>query len=60
LENHDSLEFDRSHLARGADTDAEPSALSGRRLALYIGLGVVSLAALALSITAIAKVRRKK
>ena len=53
----DVIAFDRSHLARGAQ--AEPAALSGVTLALYIGLGAVSLAALALSTVAIVKVRKK-
>jgi len=64
----DSLGIDRSQLARGADTEIEPvvmegaqsAALSGVNLALYIGLGAVSLVALALSVIAIVKASRKK
>ena len=55
----DLLEFDRSHLARSAEAQTELAALSGMNLVLYIGLGAVSLAALALSIVAIVKVRKK-
>ena len=56
-------EFDRSHLARGADAGAEAelaSSSNSLNLALYIGLAVVSLTALALSIVAVVKASKKK
>jgi len=54
------FEFDRSHLARGAEAQVESAALSGMNLALYIGLAAVSLASLTLSIIALVKAGRKR
>jgi len=50
----------RSLLAHGLDAIANLAISFGATLALFIGLGLVSLAALALAIVAIMKVSRKK
>ena len=60
LPHDDDLEIDRSHLARNPYANVNPAISSGATLALFIGLGLVSLAALALAIAAIMKVSRKK
>jgi|GEM_PF-6481632 len=56
----DALEIDRSHLARGADANAELTASSGMNWVLIIGLGASGFAVLALAAIVLVKVGRKK
>jgi len=60
LPQDDAPEIDRSHLARGLDAITAPAIPFGAALALFIGQGLVSLAALALAIAATIKASRKK